>query len=1188
MLEKLTQALPELNKLVSNTYELLNIIKIAPNSFDALLTAAMTEYQRVENLNSGVEARVCLLLDQFEEIFTSKAYSKTNREELSLIIDVFVGSELIWILGSMRSDFLNECSEQPLLQELMRGSGKFLLSPPNSSELRQMITQPTKAAGLKFEEKNGTSLRDVILEDAAGNIGVLPLLAFTMDELFHGSYKNQLTYSAYEEMGRLEGAISQKADKLVERLKEVVNVNAVLPRVFQLLVAVSPESDNKATSRYVAKSGLENDPKVVIEEMQKSHLVISTELKGEAFYRFSHEALISNWEYLKDWLSRDLSFLKWYDKTIKDAHLWSGSGGDTDLLIPEGVLLLNAVSWLNTRKEDMAADVIKFVSASLEKSRLSARHKQRIKRFTYAITTLVFIVLSIFSVNAFLDKKTLEKVNEKVLINESLRIQELASNQLKLGRPDTATLLMLNALPGDIGGTKRPTSLTSRSKLYDASIQWVTSIQREQHHNHGFIESKAGPEGKYFATLSRKQIKVWGIPTLVPINEILDVNDIYGFEFIDESSLVYFTEHSIIRWDFSTNTVLAKVENNSFNNCVQLASRANEIWLTSSNATLQIYSNELQLTAKDSLPDDSLCATPDTNGVNISIHRENNRFSFLKRNTSLTKTDFQAFESKGQLAHTGDVSWFTRSQNGTHFLSNALDNRTCVFSFITDALNCKENLGRILYAKFNRRGDKLLTVTFPDKIILSDTATMDSILELTVPSAAAAELSPNQEYIVVLTQSSKIELYSVATGSLLQTLIHSGEPSSVDFIGDRTVIITGRNGALSSRSFTGYRSRNVAILSDNKVFDSINGRVYFNRDGQTWMSVMGGAPEVTQINNLQTTNLLPTSSSSKLLLLKQGTQLTSVDLKSRDEITIIEDVQLKESKVFSIGDNVTIIKNGTATTYSIDSGQELHASKGKYWFFDGELYRLTEAGFITHSSDGVSFNEITDMDSWLKLKKLAGSLIEFPSKPGKYKFEFAQGSNLAFSTVQNSLSDNKKLLDTIAEIQLTQEGRDVSDTLQKALEHPAYIVGANKNRTRLLVWNGLTNILTLITPSKLVLDEVPSRVKLTSVPTNTIVSKNGAYVFSVGSTVFFNDNGGLAVNEHEHHEAINNIFLTADEHHIIIDSASQYTMLPFYKTAEELVESVFMQLPDSRECLSSPEYESFYIEPTDGGCYDSE
>ena len=125
-------------------------------------------------------ARLVVLADQFEEIFTlcnDEALRRALTENLLHAATVVGGPVLV--LLTMRVDFLGKCAADPDLAAAL-SDGQELVGPMSKDELRLAIERPAELAGCALEQ----GLTDLLLQDVQGQAGALPLLEYTLLELW--------------------------------------------------------------------------------------------------------------------------------------------------------------------------------------------------------------------------------------------------------------------------------------------------------------------------------------------------------------------------------------------------------------------------------------------------------------------------------------------------------------------------------------------------------------------------------------------------------------------------------------------------------------------------------------------------------------------------------------------------------------------------------------------------------------------------------------------------------------------------------------------------------------------------------------------------------------------------------------------------------------------------------------------
>src|SRR5262249_52565207 len=199
---------------------------------------------------------------------------------------------------------------------LAEGHGRIDLAAASSAELDEMIRKPAKAAGLSFEvhPQTGLSLDSMIAQDAAAEPDALPLLSFTLDELYKDAKARGdgvLTHASYEALGGLEGAIAYRADVIVAGLP--APAQAALPRVLRTLTTVTGDSDRAPVARSVPLDTFAagSASRILVDAFVAARLLVAGGENGAtSSVRLAHEALISRWQRARDQIAADLRDLK--------------------------------------------------------------------------------------------------------------------------------------------------------------------------------------------------------------------------------------------------------------------------------------------------------------------------------------------------------------------------------------------------------------------------------------------------------------------------------------------------------------------------------------------------------------------------------------------------------------------------------------------------------------------------------------------------------------------------------------------------------------------------------------------------------------------------------------------------------------------------------------------------------------
>jgi hypothetical protein len=276
----------------------------------------------------------------------------------------------------------------------MEPGGIFTVGGPRPVEIGQMIRRPALIAGLKFEHRADTEEGlDEILRDAAmGNPTVLPLLEFTLDELWRRSGgSGLLRFSDYEEIGGLNGAIRLRADEVFSSLN--LTVRASLPKVLAALVHTDPTDDRLLLQNRVPLSQFFNSPEsqALINAFVAAHLFIGDRASdGAAVIGLAHETLLREWPPAVDWCEQNRGLLRVRAGIAAAAAIWRNSSKQDERLIT-GPLLKDSAKLLSTNPEILAAEERRCVELSLSQDRL--RRKRHLVRGSMLAASIMLVIL---------------------------------------------------------------------------------------------------------------------------------------------------------------------------------------------------------------------------------------------------------------------------------------------------------------------------------------------------------------------------------------------------------------------------------------------------------------------------------------------------------------------------------------------------------------------------------------------------------------------------------------------------------------------------------------------------------------------------------------------------------------------------------------------------------------------------
>jgi hypothetical protein len=210
-------ALPELCGLQYTPQQLGALLREAPVQAALPIRQGLAAAGASFSFPQSFEDRLVLVVDQLEELFTSAGMGQSAREAFVTALEALSRCGLVWVIATMRSDFLDALKTLEGLGRLCPPEARFMLLPPNDAELGQIIREPALEAGLQFEVEpaDGVGLDEVILQATVAQHAALPLLSFLLDQLWRRrSQSGLLSFEACRELGELAGTVGRHAEEV--------------------------------------------------------------------------------------------------------------------------------------------------------------------------------------------------------------------------------------------------------------------------------------------------------------------------------------------------------------------------------------------------------------------------------------------------------------------------------------------------------------------------------------------------------------------------------------------------------------------------------------------------------------------------------------------------------------------------------------------------------------------------------------------------------------------------------------------------------------------------------------------------------------------------------------------------------------------------------------------------------------
>jgi WD40 repeat protein len=448
--------LPELIATGQDAAQLAAHLRGAVNEPGYLFANALgrlTERARKSGrLLSFEDAKLILVVDQLEEMFTAANIAGEERRQFLQLLAGLARSGVVWVVATLRADFWHHVANLPTFLALAEGSGRLDLSPPSPAELAEMIRKPTQAAGLSFEShiETGLGLDAVLAEHAAAAPGVLPLLSFTLYELYNDAERRGesiLTYASYSMLGGLEGAIAKRADDVVKGLPQ--DAQASLPRVLRTLTTVSNTAEQEPVARptLLANFAEGSSARMLVDALTDARLLVATSEKGApATLHLAHEALIGRWQVAREQLAIDRRDLETRTLVERQYERWSTARGRwRRLLLLRNPDLANAVDLARRWGDELDGPIRDFI-----------RRSDRRARLMQTLTASAAVLFALVATGAvYAAQRAFQAWRESQVI-QSRFLNDAAKQRQQLGDSVTGVLLDLEALPASGSLVERP------------------------------------------------------------------------------------------------------------------------------------------------------------------------------------------------------------------------------------------------------------------------------------------------------------------------------------------------------------------------------------------------------------------------------------------------------------------------------------------------------------------------------------------------------------------------------------------------------------------------------------------------------------------------------------------------------------------------------------------------------------
>jgi WD40 repeat protein/uncharacterized caspase-like protein len=341
------------------------------------------------------EQKTVLLIDQYEELIT-RCPNPAEREQFDALLRKLlneVTDGALKIILTVRADFEPQLDDGAL--KSLWTSGRCTVPPFSVEELKEVIVMPTIQEVLIFDPPE---LVDEIIEEVVQAPGAMPLLSYTLSELYEAYIKSgrqdrALKKEDYDNLGGVMGALRTKADALYHSLD--AGGQNTMCKIMLRMVSLEGELAGKRVlmDDLIYADATENQRvHAVIDQLVEARLIV----KGKDYIEPAHDALVRAWKTLREWIHTIGE-----DKILLNTKV---NVAANEYAESQNVKFLwNDNPHLSVLQQDLRRPNPWFNAQELDFIQKSVLRKKKLSRILRSITAGVFIALSGLTVWALLN-----------------------------------------------------------------------------------------------------------------------------------------------------------------------------------------------------------------------------------------------------------------------------------------------------------------------------------------------------------------------------------------------------------------------------------------------------------------------------------------------------------------------------------------------------------------------------------------------------------------------------------------------------------------------------------------------------------------------------------------------------------------------------------------------------------------
>jgi len=510
-----------------------------------------------------------LVIDQFEEVFTLVA----DPAEATALLDALYAAVTeprspLRVVIALRADFYDRPLMHADFGSLMSARTQVVL-PLTVDEVERAIRMPLERTTATIEQ----GLAAAIVAELNDQPGALPLLQYVLTELFDHQSDHQLTWQAYNSIGRMVGALAQRAESLYGNLDHQSQEAA--RQIFLRLVTLGEGTED--TRRRVLLSELLSVgpiPQIVqqvLTLLDRSRLLTFDQdpRTQQPTVEFAHEAILREWPRLRTWLDEGRANIRQQRLLAAAANEWEQAGRERSYLLT-GSRLAQIEDWAARTDLALTPSERDYLEAGIAEERHQNIRRRRVRHVTLTAALAIALIMTVLSLIA-LDREhqaqyARARAEREASVNHSIMLGNQALDARAAGYTDLALALALEAAkiddpPTDIIGVLADVAFGDGTRYVTQAHRYrVNDVAISPDEHQGLSASCGTMEGQ---TCLEGEMILWDLKMGTAIRRFEGHTDwVTSLAFSPDGQTVLSgsADRSVVLWNVTTGEIIHRLE----------------------------------------------------------------------------------------------------------------------------------------------------------------------------------------------------------------------------------------------------------------------------------------------------------------------------------------------------------------------------------------------------------------------------------------------------------------------------------------------------------------------------------------------------------------------------------------------------------------------------------------------------